>query len=120
MGILYGSIRQREGTSQVESIAVRPRVKVSADGAGVVSHAGTALLREVADLTGLTSQVTSALADTYGGPGEVSPDAARPADRGSVGTSCGGAASGHARWATACGVDRQLGEFIFQVLEVGQ
>ncbi|MGA9375318.1 MAG: IS1380 family transposase, partial [Mycobacterium sp.] len=52
----------------MKSSAVRPRVKVSADGAGVVSHAGTALLREVADLTGLTSQVTGALADTYGGP----------------------------------------------------
>jgi hypothetical protein len=50
-------------------------VKVSADGAGVVSHAGTALLREVADLTGLTSQVTSALADTYGGPWTHAPGA---------------------------------------------
>lgn len=44
------------------------RMKVSADGAGVVSHAGAGLLREVADLTGLSSQVTKALADTYRGP----------------------------------------------------
>jgi hypothetical protein len=43
-------------------------VKVSADGQGVVSHAGVGLLREVADLTGLSSQVTAALADTYDGP----------------------------------------------------
>ncbi len=43
-------------------------MKVSADGAGVVSHAGAGLLREVADLTGLSSQVTAALADTYNGP----------------------------------------------------
>jgi hypothetical protein len=43
-------------------------VKVSADGHGVVSHAGMGLLRELADLTGLSSQVTAALADTYQGP----------------------------------------------------
>jgi hypothetical protein len=52
----------------VKSISARPRVKVSADGRGVVSHAGVGLLRELADLTGLSSQVTAALADTYRGP----------------------------------------------------
>jgi hypothetical protein len=41
---------------------------VSADGAGVVSHAGVGLLREVADLSGLTEQVSTVLADTYKGP----------------------------------------------------
>ena len=44
------------------------RAKVSADGQGVVSHAGVGMLREIADLTGLSSQVTAALADTYRGP----------------------------------------------------
>ena len=44
------------------------RVKVSADGQGVVSHAGVGMLREVADLSGLSAQVTAALADTYRGP----------------------------------------------------
>ncbi len=44
------------------------RVKVSADGAGVVSHAGVGLLREMAEYTGLVSSVTSVLADTYRGP----------------------------------------------------
>ena len=34
----------------------------------MVSHAGAGMLREVADLTGLSSQVTAALADTYQGP----------------------------------------------------
>jgi hypothetical protein len=34
----------------------------------VVSHAGVELLREVADLTGLSCQVTAALVDTYKGP----------------------------------------------------
>jgi len=44
------------------------RVRVSADGVGVVSHAGVGLLREVADLTGLIGNVTEVLADTYQGP----------------------------------------------------
>ena len=49
--------------------------RVSADGHGVVSHAGTGLLREVADLTGLSAQVTAALADTYRGPWIYEPGA---------------------------------------------
>jgi Transposase DDE domain group 1 len=57
------------------------RMTVSADGDGVVSHAGTALLREAAQLTGLVSGVTAALADTYSGlwvhaPGQVFADLA--------------------------------------------
>ena len=44
------------------------RVRVSADGVGVVSHAGAGLLREVADLSGLIENVTAVLADTYKGP----------------------------------------------------
>jgi hypothetical protein len=64
-----------EGTSQVKSIAAVSRVKVSADGHGVLSHAGTGMLREVADLTGLSAQVTAALADTYRGPWIYSPGA---------------------------------------------
>jgi len=57
----------------VNSSAAVCRVKVSADGCGVVSHAGVGLLREVADLTGLSSQVTAALADTYRGPWTYAP-----------------------------------------------
>jgi hypothetical protein len=57
------------------------RVKVSADGRGVVSHAGTALLRELATETGLAGGVSGALADTYRGfplhmPGQVFADLA--------------------------------------------
>ena len=52
----------------MNSSAAVSRMKVSADGGGVVSHAGVGLLREVADLTGLSSQVTTVLADTYRGP----------------------------------------------------
>lgn len=44
------------------------RVVVSADGAGVVSHAGVGLLREMAEYTGLVDGVTAALVDTYRGP----------------------------------------------------
>ena len=39
----------------MKSIAAGPRVKVSADGHGVLSHAGMGMLRELADLTGLVS-----------------------------------------------------------------
>lgn len=44
------------------------RFKVSADGVGVVSHAGVGMLRELADLTGLSGAVSEVLADTYRGP----------------------------------------------------
>jgi Transposase DDE domain group 1 len=57
----------------VKNIAVTSRVKVSADGHGVVSHAGMAILRELADRTGLSAQVTAALADTYRGPWVYAP-----------------------------------------------
>lgn len=55
---------------------VMRRVKVSADGRGVVSHAGVGLLRELAEYTGLVEGVTAALIDTYKGvpvhpPGRV-------------------------------------------------
>ena len=56
------------------SVAVS-RVKVSADGHGVVSHAGMGMLRELADVTGLSAQVTAVLADTYRGPWMYSPGA---------------------------------------------
>ena len=57
------------------------RVKVSADGHGVVSHAGVGLLREMAEFTGLAEGVTGALIDTYNGvpvhaPGRVFADLA--------------------------------------------
>jgi hypothetical protein len=57
------------------------RVKVSADGQGVVSHAGVGLLREMAEESGLVDAVTGALLDTYKGvpvhaPGRVFTDLA--------------------------------------------
>ena len=59
----------------MKSIAAAQRVKVSADGRGVVSHAGMGLLRELADATGLSEQVTAVLADTYKGPWTYAPGA---------------------------------------------
>ena len=59
----------------MKDIAASWRVKVSADGRGVVSHAGMGLLRELADLTGLSAQVTELLADTYKGPWTYAPGA---------------------------------------------
>jgi hypothetical protein len=57
------------------------RVKVSADGTGVVSHAGVGLLRELAQETGLVDGISAALIDTYSGvpvhpPGRVFTDLA--------------------------------------------
>ncbi|MGQ9407723.1 IS1380 family transposase [Mycolicibacterium gilvum] len=57
----------------MKNIAAASRVKVSADGHGVVSHAGMGLLRELADRTGLSAQVTAVLADTYRGPWVYAP-----------------------------------------------
>lgn len=57
------------------------RVKVSADGTGVVSHAGVGMLRELAEGTGLVQALNRALIDTYAGvpvhpPGRVFTDLA--------------------------------------------
>lgn len=59
---------KRSGTLQVKRSKRVRRVLVSADGAGVVSHAGVGLLREMAEYTGLVDAVNTALADTYRGP----------------------------------------------------
>ena len=50
-----------------------PRFKVSADGKGLVSHAGTALLRELAAESGLVEGWTAALSDTYPLPPKHAP-----------------------------------------------
>src|SRR5438270_7808664 len=63
----------REGTSPVKRSKGSRRVKVSADGTGVVSHAGVGMLRELARDTGLVDRVSEALADTYAGPWQHAP-----------------------------------------------
>jgi len=59
----------------VKGTAAVSRVKVPADGHGVVSHAGMGMVRELADLTGLSTRVTAAVADTYRGPWGYEPGA---------------------------------------------
>lgn len=75
------TIRYEEGTPRVKRSKVARRVKVSADGVGVVSHAGIGLLREMAEETGLVDALDEALIDTYRGvpvhgPGRVLSDLA--------------------------------------------
>lgn len=50
-----------EGTFYVQGIGLRPKIYVSADGSGVVGHAGTRLLADLADATGLTAAYSTAL-----------------------------------------------------------
>ena len=55
----------QEGTSGVNINRRARRVKVSADGIGMVSRAGTLLLRELTVETGMAAGWTEALLDTY-------------------------------------------------------
>ena len=61
------------------------RLRVSADGSGVVSHAGLGMLRELAEHSGLVAALNDALTDTYrGGTGPLpGPGADRSGRRGS-------------------------------------
>lgn len=45
----------------MQAIELRPKVHVSADGSGVVGHAGARLLADLADVTGLTAAYSAAL-----------------------------------------------------------
>jgi hypothetical protein len=70
-----------EGTCAVKTTGTRPRITVSADGRGVVGRAGTRLLADVADATGLTDgfgEVLAGLRQRQGGhdPGRVAVDLA--------------------------------------------
>ena len=58
----------QEGTSGVNINRRARRVRVSADGTGLVSRAGTLLLRELTVDTGLAAGWTRALLDTYKAP----------------------------------------------------
>ncbi|MGV9567788.1 IS1380 family transposase [Streptomyces sp. NPDC003480] len=52
---------QQEGTFYVHTTGSRPRLVVSTDGRGVVSHAGSRLLADLAEATGLTHAFSDAL-----------------------------------------------------------
>ncbi|MBU6530972.1 IS1380 family transposase [Streptomyces mayonensis] len=65
----------------MQGIGLRPRVHVSADGSGVVGHAGARLLADLADATGLTAAYSAALRPlrprgTGHDPGRVATDLA--------------------------------------------
>src|SRR5216684_5612415 len=62
MGLLRLQDPRQEGTYFVKAIKSRPALKVSADGTGVASQAGTRLLAEMADRSGLTDALSEALA----------------------------------------------------------
>ncbi|MEU6324622.1 IS1380 family transposase [Streptomyces sp. NPDC047009] len=67
----------------MKAIGSRPRVHVSADGTGVVGHAGARLLADLADATGLTSAYSTVLGPlrprgTGHDPGRVAVDLAVP------------------------------------------
>jgi hypothetical protein len=50
------------GTFEVQVTTTRPKITVAADGQGVVSHAGSRLLADVADRTTLTGELSQVLA----------------------------------------------------------
>ena len=58
------AVPNQKGTSEVNSSRCRPGLKVSADGANVVSHAGVRLLADLADGCGLTAGMSVAMAPT--------------------------------------------------------
>ena len=65
----------------MQAIGLRPKVHVSADGSGVVGHAGARLLADLADATGLTAAYSAALKPlrprgTGHDPGRVATDLA--------------------------------------------
>ncbi|MFB6398341.1 IS1380 family transposase [Polymorphospora lycopeni] len=65
----------------MKATATRPKITVTGDGRGVVGHAGTRLLADLADATGLTSAFSQALAglrQRQGGhdPGRIAVDLA--------------------------------------------
>ena len=69
------------GTRKVKRTTSRPKIVVTADGRGVVGHAGTRMLLDLADVTGLTATMKEALAplrqrDRGHDPGRVAVDVA--------------------------------------------
>ena len=72
---------QVKGTRRVKRTSSRPKIVVTADGRGVVGHAGARLLADLADATGLSAAMSEALAplrqrDRGHDPGRVAVDLA--------------------------------------------
>jgi Transposase DDE domain group 1 len=67
LGLLRTKWTLEGGTFEVQATTTRPKITVTADGAGVVSHAGTRMLADLADATTLTAELSEAL-DGVRGP----------------------------------------------------
>ena len=72
---------QKKGTRRVKRTSSRPKIVVTADGRGVVGHAGTRMVADLADVTGLSGAMSDALAplrqrDRGHDPGRVALDLA--------------------------------------------
>jgi translation initiation factor 2B subunit (eIF-2B alpha/beta/delta family) len=72
--LLKISTSTQEDTQMVKRATAVGTVEVTADGEGLVSHAGAALLVELADRAGLTVALSNALAGTGVGRGHASGD----------------------------------------------
>ena len=57
----------------MQATTTRPKITVSADGTGVVSHTGSRLLADLADVTTLSDELSAALARVYLDPGTRGP-----------------------------------------------
>src|SRR5437764_512325 len=62
MGLSRHQNPRQEGTYSVKATKWRPPLKVTADGKGLATHAGSRLLAEMADRSGLTDALSEALA----------------------------------------------------------
>src|SRR5436853_6946248 len=62
MGLSRHQDPRQEGTYHVKATKWRPALKVTADGKGLATHAGSRLLAEMADRSGLTDALSEALA----------------------------------------------------------
>src|SRR5213080_3880844 len=62
MGLSRHQNPRQEGTYHVKATKWRPALKVTADGKGLSTHAGSRLLAEMADRSGLTDVLSEALA----------------------------------------------------------
>src|SRR3989442_16011684 len=87
MGLSRHQNPRQEGTYQVKATKWRPALKVTADGKGLATHAGSRLLAEMADRSGLTDALFEALAPMCKrrrrhDPGKVISDLAVPIARG--------------------------------------
>ena len=81
LGLLRTRFRLMERRFEVQGPARRPKITVTADGTGVVSHVGSRLLADMADRTMLSAELSEALAGlrksrTRQDPGQVLVDLA--------------------------------------------